>query len=408
MAEPKSKYKIAIVAPTCFYYQTALFRKMATHPRLDLIVYFCSDEALHALDAREMYSIDEDWGDETELLNGYQHKFLKNHSPRPSYLKWPFGLMNFSIWNEIRDNRPDVVVLMSWMNVTWWLAILACLRYKVPFLYMTDANVLRELGGPRWKRWIKALFLGSLVFNLATGFLCAGTANRRLYEIYGVPEEKLVPFAYSWGYETHLASWDELRPQRKQLRQDLGIVEGNTVILYCGRLSDEKSPLDLLQAYQLVESESTTLAIVGDGELRSALKIYANQNGLDSVRFLGFKNRNEIAKYYATADLLVLPSKRDTWGIVVSEALCYALPVIASDQVGAAHDLVHDGENGFVFPSGDVQALADRINQVIKLPIDQRNLMGSKSRERIEKWVGRDLIESLDQYLDWIYSGQPR
>lgn len=404
MSQAKPHYKVAIVAPTCFYYQVDLFRKLAAHPRIDLTVYFCSDESLRARDVQEMYHADDKWGDESELLAGYQHKLLPNCSPSPSYLKWPYGLMNFSVWKEIRENRPDVVVLMSWMNVTWWIAILACLRYRIPFLYMTDANVQAELVGPRWKRWVKKLILGGGVFKLAAGFLCAGTANRLLYQFYGVPQEKLVPFAYSWGYEAHLEAWEELRPHRKQLRAELGIPDGNFVILYCGRLSSEKRIFDLLEAHGRLDCRHKTLAIVGDGELRKTLQDYTAEHQLDSVRFFGFQNRNEIKKYYAIADLLVLPSSRETWGIVVNEAMCFALPVIASDQVGAARDLIRNGYNGFNYPPGDVQALAARLQQLVEMPEEARLLMGMRSHERIKRWMDRDLAQSLDQYLDWLYS----
>jgi len=406
MSQTKARYKLAIVAPTCFYYQVSLFRKLAAHPRIDLTVYFCSDESLQARDARAMYHIDQDWGDESELLDGYSHKFLPNMSPFPSYLKWPYGLMNFSIWREIKQNKPDVVVLMSWMNVTWWVAIAACFLYKVPFLYLTDANVDAEVGGARWKIWIKRLFLGRGVFKLAAGFLCAGTANRQLYQYYGVPEEKLVPFAYSWGYESHCQSWEDLRPLRNQLRAELGVEEDEVVILYCGRLSSEKSPLELLEAYRLVKCRNKTLTIVGDGLLRKSLEQYTLEHELDSVRFCGFQNRNEISKYYAMADLLVLPSKRETWGIVVNEAMCFSLPVIVSDQVGAARDLVSHGENGFVYPSGDVHALAARLQQLIELPEEERLAMGAKSQVRIKRWLNRDLTQSLDRYFDFLYTRQ--
>ena len=129
----KPSYKLTIVAPTCFYYQVDLFRQLAAHPRIDLTVLFCSDESLRAQDLQDMYHTQEKWGDESKLLDGYQHKLLPNFSPTPSYLKWPFGLINFSIWNEIKRNRSDAVVLISWMNLTWWVVIAACLMYKVPF-----------------------------------------------------------------------------------------------------------------------------------------------------------------------------------------------------------------------------------------------------------------------------------
>jgi len=403
----KARYKLAIVAPTCFYYQVELFRQLTAHPRIDLMVYFCSDEAVRAQDVRDMYHTDEKWGDESELLVGYPHKFLPNYSPRPSYLKWPYGLMNFSIWKEIKETKPDIVVLMSWMNITWWVAILACLWYRVPFLYMTDANAQAEQIAPRWKKWLKKLLLGAVLFKAATGFLCAGTANRQLYQFYGVPEEKLVPFAYSWGYETQIQAWEDLKSQRKQLRAQQGIADDSLVILYCGRLGKEKGISDLIAAFQRVNCQHKTLNVVGDGQLRKSLEKYTSENGLDSVHFYGFRNRYEIAEFYATADLLVLPSKRETWGIVVNEALCFALPVIVSDQVGAANDLVGEGENGFTFPAGDVQALAARIQQIIELPEEERHLMGIRSREQIKRWVRRGLAQSIDQYFDLMYSQQP-
>lgn len=406
MSQTKSLYKLAIVAPTCFYYQVALFRQLAAHPRIDLQVYFCSDEALHARDVREMYRTEEDWGDEGGLLAGYNYQFLPNKSPRPSYLKWPLGLMNFSIWREIKQNRPHAVVLMSWMNATWWVAIAACLLFKVPFLYMTDANVQAELTGTPWKKWIKKLFLERCIFKLATGFLCAGAANRLLYKFYGVPDNKLVPFAYSWGYESHLQAWEDLRPRRLELRAQQGVAEDSFLILYCGRLSTEKRIMNLLEAFRRLNCRGKTLTIVGDGRLRKILQDYTENHNINSVRFFGFRNRNEINNFYATADLLVLPSGRETWGIVVNEAMCFALPVIASDQVGASGDLVRDGENGFTYPSGDVNALAERLQRIVDLTEEERSVMGFTSRRLIEKWVERDLVQSLDQYFDFIYSNR--
>ena len=87
MNSTKSQFKVAIIAPTCFYYQTALFRELAAHPRIDLTVYFCSDEGLVAKDVQEMYKVDKQWGVDDELLRGYEYKFLRNYAPQPSYLK---------------------------------------------------------------------------------------------------------------------------------------------------------------------------------------------------------------------------------------------------------------------------------------------------------------------------------
>ena len=81
----KRQYKVAIIAPTCFYYQVDLFRQLSADPRLDLVVYFCSDEALNSKDAEKMYNTNRKWGISSKLLDGFRSKFLKNYSPTPSY-----------------------------------------------------------------------------------------------------------------------------------------------------------------------------------------------------------------------------------------------------------------------------------------------------------------------------------
>jgi glycosyltransferase involved in cell wall biosynthesis len=374
---------------------------LAAHPKIDLTVYFCSHEGLSAQDVQEMYKVDAQWGGDDELLEGYQFKFLRNYAPQPSYLKWPFGLINFGILKEIILGRPDAVILMSWMNPTWWMALLACTLFRIPFLYMTDANVQIERYRSKRKRRIKRLVLGKTLFKLCSGFLCAGRANRHLYRLYGVPDRKLFRFAYSWGYDSLLEKSAELKPQRSRIRAEFGIPEESLVILFCGRLSMEKNLFHLVDAYHQLDHELKSLIFVGDGDLRHSLQDYVRQLGADSVYFFGFQNRGQIAKYYAVSDLLVLPSVRETWGIVVNEAMCFGLPVIVSDQVGAGMDLVSDGRNGYRV-STDGDALFRSIKKMADFSEEERGLMGMKSVDILKKWSTRDLGESLVEHIEFI------
>ena len=92
--------------------------------------------------------------------------------------------------------------------------------------------------------------------------------------------------------------------------------------------------------------------------------------------------------------------------MAVNEALCFALPVIVSDQVGAGVDLVIPGENGHIFPAGDVAALSDQLSNLIGLPSQVRHEMGEISRKLIAEWSGRSLADPLDEFLDSIYDGR--
>ena len=393
-------YKITIIAPTCFYYQAPLFRALASDAHLDLTVYFCSDEGISGKDVEVVYGNDKGWGVEEELLEGYHFEFLRNYAPWGSYLKSLVGLVNFGIWNKLRRERPDIVVIMSWMNPTWWLTFVACQRYRIPIFFMTDANFYAEQLKRPWRSWFKRILLGKFLFPATSGFLYAGSANKRLYTEFGVPENKLVPFAYSWGYSALIEKSNKLQDRKTEFRRELGLPEDAVVILYCGRLSFEKGLLELLEAYKLMSSTQIALVLVGDGHLQKQMKDFTKLNNIDSVYFMGFQKRNDIGKFYTSADFLVLPSRRETWGLVVNEALCFSLPVVVSDQVGAGVDLVIPGLNGHIYPAGDVAALAERMSRVIELPEEDRQIMGRKSKSLIREWSNRNLAGPLIEFLD--------
>lgn len=397
-------YKLAFISPACFYYQVPIFRELARHKNIDLTVYFCSDEAINGRDVARKFNTNARWGGEEELLKGYQHKTLKNYSPFPSYLRWPYGLINIGIWNEIRKTRPDAVVLMSWTNPTWWLAIIACLTFNIPFMFLTDTNVQRDLANPWWKSWIKKLILGRFLFRYAGGFLCSGQANKELYKYYGVPETKLFDFAFSWELSDYLAASTDLKSQRKQLREQFDIPQEAFVTVYCGRLSKEKGAINLLEAHHRVPSPKKFLLIVGDGPERKTLEDFISINRVDSVRITGFQPRDDVPKYYAMGDLLVLPSIREATGAVVNEAMCFGLPVIVSDQVGFGEEFVKPGENGFIFPVGDVDVLAKYIHTMIEMPEEQLKAMQSASFRLISDVAKRDLAGNMVNYMDTILS----
>ena len=146
--------------------------------------------------------------------------------------------------------------------------------------------------------------------------------------------------------------------------------------------------------------------IVGDGVLRQSLEDYVKELGAGSVHFVGFRNRDQIVNYYAISDLLILQSVRETWGIVVNEAMCFGLPVIVSHQVGAGIDLVTDGQNGYSV-AGDVDSLSRRLKQFAELSGEERLQMGMRSVEAINDWIDRDLAEVLIQCVQSVKGQRP-
>jgi len=105
--------------------------------------------------------------------------------------------------------------------------------------------------------------------------------------------------------------------------------------------------------------------------------------------------------------VFALPSGDEPWGLVVNEAMCFSLPVVASDQVGAAGDLVRRGVNGFVFSHGDVRSLSEHLELLLSDPV-LRARFGQKSREIIEHWSYRENLKGILTCLEQLPHANPR
>ncbi len=391
----KKKYKIAIISPAPFYYHVSLYRRLSDSLQMDSMVYYCSDEVLHGKDIEKTYLVKARLSGD-DILQGYNNTFVKNYSPFPSYLTWPFGLINFGIWQHIKQGKYDAVVLQSWTNVTWWVAFFACLRFKTPIFFMTDANVLSEASRSFAKKVIKKFILNFL-FKRTAGFLTTGVANEEFYKHYGADTAKMVRFYFSWGYKEFFEKAQQIIPKRSVLRKSLGIQEDDFLVLYVGRLSEEKDPKIILTAFNLLPNKNKKLFFVGDGPLRKDIERQIKVTNAQGVSIIGFKNRDSIGDFYAVADVLVLPSSSETWGIVVNEAMCFGLPIIASDKVGAAVDLVKDACNGFIFPVGNSEKLAHAMGSLMGMLSAERAAFGVRSKEIIKEWI--DKIDPVSQLM---------
>jgi glycosyltransferase involved in cell wall biosynthesis len=136
-------------------------------------------------------------------------------------------------------------------------------------------------------------------------------------------------------------------------------------VLFAGKLIARKHPADLLHAAARLRDAPVQIAFAGAGELESELRQIAASSSVHAD-FMGFVNQSELPAVYASADALVLPSDgRETWGLVVNEAMACGIPAIVSDAVGCGPDLIEQGRTGATFPLGDIAALASAIEDVL-------------------------------------------
>lgn len=385
------RYRLAIVASHPIQYQAPLFRALGASEEIDPTVFFCSNAG-----ARTYY--DAGFGRtvrwDVPLLDGYRHRFLPNVSPTRGTGRF-WGVFNPRLVGHLLRGRFDAMLIHGWGLSTYWLAIEAARAMRIPIFLRAESNGLSEPTGA--KAAVKRAMLGH-IFAGSAGFMAIGTLNRKFYQKYGVEPERVFPAPYSVDNSFFARHAEELCPRREELRGQAGIPSGAVVFLFCGKLSAVKRPLDVLEAFARVPHPSKYLVLAGDGVLRGEIEAKARELGLSNTLITGFCNQTELPRWYAVADALVLPSGFEPWGLVVNEAMNFSLPIIASDGVGSAPDLVEPGGNGFVYPRGDVDALARSMEQVATDGA-LRAAMGARSRQIIDGWGIAQTVEGYERAL---------
>jgi glycosyltransferase involved in cell wall biosynthesis len=181
---------------------------------------------------------------------------------------------------------------------------------------------------------------------------------------------------------------------REQEKRRLGYPR--RLVLYSGRLVREKGVFVLLEAFRKVVSElpDAGLLIVGHGPEQSRMEVFCRQASLNQVYFLGARQYRAMPYVYALADVLVLPTFSDPWGLVVNEAFACGVPAVVSNVAGACDDLIIEGETGFAVKPGDPAELAGRILRLLS-DAELRLRMGANCRVLIRKYSPEACAEGL-------------
>ena len=339
------RYRVAMVCSHAIQYLVPWFVQAGTHPRLELTVLLGDT---HGLSAGHDPEFGQSFRWDIDLATGYRRILLPNQALRPGVGRF-FGVASLAVFDELTAGRYDAVVIQGWNYALYPLALLAARRSGIPVLMRAESMRLpSEPEAERTPRqFVKEAVLRRYL-GACAGALAVSSGNRRLLSHYGMPAERIFASPYAVDGARFQLPPQEQQAARLRLRAQLGLAGaadadgGPPLLLYCGKLIPVKAPQLLLSAYAALRRSGVAAALVlaGDGPLRPALQEWVRADGVPDVHFLGFKNQSELPALYAAADVLVLPSQRETFGIVVVEAQNAGLPVIASDGVGCAEDLV--------------------------------------------------------------------
>lgn len=369
-------------------YKVPMLRLLSEQPGISLDVYFYTDLGLvEKPDAYHGHTAAWD----LPLLDGYHNEILTNRWPFRRSLRLPVApYLNPDLYTRLTRRKYDAVIIHSYFCPSDWLAFAAAHRAGARLLFYGDLYPRSSSGLARRLRNLPA---GWMLAG-CHAYLAIGSAARDVYvHEYRLPASKIFMAPYAVDNDFFIQANDRLRPQRAEIRRRLKLDPEIPVVLCVAGMVPKKRQQDLIAALSRVKSDFQ-LVLIGHGPLQEKIAAAAEQ--LPGTLLPGFVNQSALPDWYAAADIFVLPSLWEEFGLVVNEAMCASLPVIVTDTTGAARDLVVSGENGYTFPPGDVARLAELLETLLAQP-QLRAAFGRASRHRIETWSHRQTVDGILQ-----------
>jgi glycosyltransferase involved in cell wall biosynthesis len=356
--------RLVILTEIISPYRIPLFNAIAGHEGLDTHVIFLAETDP---DLRQWQVYKEEIRFSYEVLPSWRKRIGKYNA-----------LLNRGVGRALRAASPDCVLCGGYSYLASWQALRWSRSHHVPFLLWSESNLQDRRAGHAAVEFLKTQFL-----RRCTGFVVPGKSAGEYLRAQGLPEERIFTAPNAVDNQFFAQAAEPARANAAKHRTELSLP--TRYFLFVGRLVREKGVFDILAAYATLDAVTRAnvgLIFVGDGAARRELQQQAQSISPGMIKFAGFAQREQLAIYYALADVMILPTYTDTWGLVVNEAMACGLPVIVSRAAGCAADLVIDGWNGMLVPSGDVPPLC----AAMKSAVDQPALlatMGSRSRQHI-------------------------
>jgi len=361
------KRRLVIITEIISPYRIPLFNGLARDPSVDLHVIFLAET---------------DPG--LRQWKVYKEEIRFSYQVLPSWRKQIAAynvLLNFGMAGALRRARPDFVLCGGYSYLAAWQALFWARASSVPFFLWSESNRQDIRGGLSFVEFLKRTFLDE-----CSGFVVPGRSAAQYLLDHGIKERNIFTAVNAVDNDFFSCVAARARGNAAEQRNKIGLPD--RYLLFSGRLVRQKGVFELLAAYAKLESglrQQIGLVFVGDGSCRSLLEERSQLISPGVVKFAGFVQREELPIYYALAEMLILPTYTDTWGLVVNEAMVCGLPIIVSQAAGCAADLVTEGWNGYIVDPTNVGTLSDVIRRLATQPELQAS-MSMNSLKRIQRY----------------------
>lgn len=372
----ETKLKILAFNTVRAPYRVDLYNQLGFY--FDLTVFF--EQRHDSSRSREWYS------------NDFRNFRMKHAKKWEKSLRWP----KLDVISALGTDQYDLVYMSEWSSITSLMLMFACLCRRIPYILSIDGHNNNKQAN-FVKDTIKKFFA-----QRAAAIIGTGKTTTTYAKSLGVPGEKIYSIGFTTLFEWEILTSPVTDVEKNEIKSNIGLDVESHYVLYAGRLVELKGVDSLIKAWsQCKVPDSWRLLIIGDGIEKENLNNLVSKLNLDTVDFIPNVSKKKLVTYYKTADLFVLNTREDVWGLVVNEAMANGLPVLTTFQCVAGEELIENDINGYLYDCNDVDSCARYLSKLTndemlrwQMGVNNINKIKSFTIESEAKRI-RDIIDSI-------------
>lgn len=297
--------------------------------------------------------------------------------------------------SEIKKGKYDVIVSTNFSSLTGILQIVKMKLSRISYCLEADGGFAGSGAGVKEK-------LKKAIISGAKRYFSTSSACDRYFLTYGAKAEQIVRYPFTSLQEEDVLPVGISQSEKLVLRREIGMTE-EKVIISVGRFSYQNGygkGFDTLVEVCRRLPKKYGVYIIGDNPTDEFIAL-KERYALDNLHFIPFMVKNELSKYYKAADMSVLLSRGEAWGLVINESMAKGVPVIATDACIAAQEMIEDGQNGFVVEVNDPETVCDKIREYCELgdTVRSQNICLSQARKYTIQRMAQCHYSAFEQLL---------
>lgn len=354
--------KILIISNIPSPYRIDFFNELGKH--VDLTVVF---------EARNAKGITFNWN--VDSIKNFKVVFLKEGFINEKRI-------NFKILKYIKKNTYDHIIITSYVYLTEMAALLVLKARRIPYYLEIDGGLIRQ------ENILKKSYKKLLISN-AKGYFSPSKLSDDYLVHYGAKRNLIFRYPFTSLNKSDILEKVISNDEKKILKKELEISE-KKVILAVGQFIHRKGFDVLINSSKDIDQD-IGIYLVGGNPTNEYIEL-KNKYKLDNVYFEGFKSKEQLSKYFKVADLFVLPTREDIWGLVVNEAMSFGLPIITTDNCIAGLELIENDINGYLIPVDRDMELTLKIQQLFSSEEKTRQISNA-NLNKIKHYTIQNMVD---------------